>query len=161
MKERFEERKVHGQLREAFGICIQLDQEKGLHDSPHLRHHEAEEKRKQEEGDAYEPLMWGVHPSSHTTPSSSGERIKLIRELLIIIINTSAGGRGSGEAGGRSRSSSIKTSLLLLLRMVQTPHHACILDMAFILIMNLNNSAFSDEEDLARNCPGSTEADHE
>jgi hypothetical protein len=45
MKERFGERKAHSQLKQAFNICVQLDQEKGLADSPHLREFEEEETR--------------------------------------------------------------------------------------------------------------------
>lgn len=83
MKERFGERKAHSQLKQAFNICVQLDQEKGLADSPHLREFEEEERRKEAEGDAYAPVAWEVpfrpqtcEPHTHlrdlTPPSRPG-----------------------------------------------------------------------------------------
>jgi hypothetical protein len=67
MKERFGERKAHSQLKQAFNICVQLDQEKGLADSPHLREFEEEERRKEAEGDAYAPVAWEVPFRPHQT----------------------------------------------------------------------------------------------
>ena len=70
MKGRFEERKLHSQLKQAFNICIQLDQEKGLDDSPILMQHVAEERRKEEEGDLYKPDLWEASLFTHTKPGN-------------------------------------------------------------------------------------------
>lgn len=107
MKERFGERKAHSQLKQAFNICVQLDQEKGLAYSPHLREFEEEEKRKEAEGDAYAPVAW--------------EFEEVLRRLDAVLAH------------------------------LREQHFYCF----------YCGCAFNDADDLAQNCPGPSEEDHE
>lgn len=172
MKERFGERKAHSQLKQAFNICVQLDQEKGLAYSPHLREFEEEEKRKEAEGDAYAPVAWEVPFRFHHVITRLCAAHALARPHTTL---SNWPVRGSAETAGRRAGASAGATLLLLLLWLVRSNERSALFPSFPSETNTHArarteshslpthlfSAFNDADDLAQNCPGPSEEDHE
>lgn len=57
---KFMERKVLSQHRSCIELCVQMDGEKNITDSPFVKAYNEEEQRKIDEGDAYEPTILEV-----------------------------------------------------------------------------------------------------